>query len=333
MRPLHPDLACSRQLSLLPVAGAPRVLPAGHVGREGRLWRPGRDVPLRGQCPRRPRRTLKSMDFDCILFQTRAEFPGRSVRDPLPAQRRLPRIYLEHDPPQRAPDRHAAPGRRPRRPAGPRHAVQRPDVGQRPHADAGDRARRLRARGRALHGRARRGDSWSSTTSGAAAAGSGPTSSSGSAGEVPLDLVGMDAESLGGLGEVAAPRAARVRGAVSLLLQPDPLHQPRPGRHRGDDDRHADRRAGDDRDGRRSSRTASPASSRYRRGQADRRDARAARRPRRGAIAGRAGPPPRPWSGSRSSGSRATGKTPSRRSPGGRHEHGPRLVPRIGAAS
>ena len=56
----------------------------------------------------------------------------------------LPRIYLEHDPPQEQPDRHAASRGRPRYPAGARDPVQRPHVGQRPHADARDRARRLR---------------------------------------------------------------------------------------------------------------------------------------------------------------------------------------------
>ena len=45
-----------------------------------------------------------------------------------------------------------------RGPARPRHPVQRPDVGQRPHADPRDRARGLRAAGRPLHGRAFEGD-------------------------------------------------------------------------------------------------------------------------------------------------------------------------------
>ena len=66
--------------------------------------------------------------------------------------------------------------------------------------------------------------------------------------EVPLDLVGMDAESLGGLGEVAPVRSSGpVRVAISLLFQSHSLHKSGPGRDRGHDDRAAGHRPGDDR--------------------------------------------------------------------------------------
>ncbi len=73
------------------------------------------------------------------------------------AQRRLPRIYIEHDPPQAASDRHAPLGRRPERAAGPRDAVQRADVGQRAarrHASSSTASCRCRRRATAATSRA-----------------------------------------------------------------------------------------------------------------------------------------------------------------------------------
>ena len=66
-------------------------------------------------------------------------------------------------------------------------------------------------------------------------------------------------------GRGQADRPARVRGPVPVLLQPDPVHEPRAGDLRGDDGRPADRRAGDDRDadghrGRRSRGSSTPMS-------------------------------------------------------------------------
>ena len=228
------------------------VKPDGTGGRGGWGWPDTvHDVP---------EEQIRDVDVDLVLYQhesNRRDAP-RILSD---RQLRGPRVYLEHDPPLRAPDRHRATGRRPGGAAGPRHPVQRPDVGQRPHADARHRARRVRPGGRPLHRRARPRASWSSTTSGPRGRRLGLDVFEQAASEVPLDLVGMDAESLGGLGEVRPHRAAGLRGPLSVLLQPDPLHQPRAGRHRGDDGRHADRRAGDDRDGDGRSRTASRATS------------------------------------------------------------------------
>ncbi|MED5619955.1 glycosyltransferase family 4 protein [Ideonella sp. BN130291] len=46
---------------------------------------------------------IREMAFDCILFQSRQAFEGEQFRLLSPAQQRLPRIYLEHDPPQEHP--------------------------------------------------------------------------------------------------------------------------------------------------------------------------------------------------------------------------------------
>ena len=151
-----------------------------------------------------PADEVKDCDFDCILFQSRRNFAIDQYEILSPTQRRLPRICIEHDPPLESP-------------TDTRHFFDDPqgllvhvtafnalmwDSGRTPTsvidhgvvvpAEArytGELARgivivnHLRERGRRLgsdlflHCRER----------------------------VPLDLVGMDAESLGGLGEVSPP--------------------------------------------------------------------------------------------------------------------------------
>lgn len=169
--------------------------PPGYAGRAGRLpW--GDNVhEVRYEA-------VRDTDFDCVLYQSRAhwEIDGRQLFSA--AQRRLPAIYLEHDPPQVHPTATA-------------HWVQDPNVllvhvtafnelmwdngitptRVIPHGVAvppavrytGDIARgiavvnHLQRRGRRL----------------------GADIFVAAARAVPLDLVGMDAESLGGLGEIS----------------------------------------------------------------------------------------------------------------------------------
>lgn len=75
------------------------------VRKDGRMGYGGRgttfpfgsnviDVPYDEVC-RQP--------FDCILFQSRSHFEEDQFEMLTPQQRRLPRIYLEHDPPQQHP--------------------------------------------------------------------------------------------------------------------------------------------------------------------------------------------------------------------------------------
>jgi len=46
---------------------------------------------------------IREMEFDVILFQSRKAYEEEQFRLLSPAQQRLPRIYLEHDPPQEHP--------------------------------------------------------------------------------------------------------------------------------------------------------------------------------------------------------------------------------------
>lgn len=43
---------------------------------------------------------LKEMDFDLVMFQSREAYEEEQHQVLTPAQRRLPRVYIEHDPPQ-----------------------------------------------------------------------------------------------------------------------------------------------------------------------------------------------------------------------------------------
>lgn len=148
-----------------------------------------------------PADEVRRQRFECVLFQSRANYSEHQFEVLSPEQRRLPRIYLEHDPPQEHPVNmrhwvddpeillvHVTPfnqlmwdsGRTPTRVI--EHGVLEPqDV-----AYSGALGRglvvvnHLRRRGRRLGAdifeRARQ--------------------------SVPLDLVGMAADELGGLGEV-----------------------------------------------------------------------------------------------------------------------------------
>jgi hypothetical protein len=70
--------------------------PAGYVGKWGHIpWGDHvHDVPVN---------QLRDQQFDCILFQHRDHYLNDQFRWLSAAQRSLPRIYLEHEPPQRHP--------------------------------------------------------------------------------------------------------------------------------------------------------------------------------------------------------------------------------------
>jgi hypothetical protein len=79
--------------------------PPGYTGRSGTLpWGANvQDCPVDG---------VRDMEFDCILYQSREHYLADQHELLSPAQRRLPKIYLEHDPPQAHPTntRHPAEG-------------------------------------------------------------------------------------------------------------------------------------------------------------------------------------------------------------------------------
>ncbi len=67
-----------------------------HTGRSGRL-------PWGANVHEAHADAIAGMAFDVVLYQSRAAWDGERERILSPAQQRLPRIYLEHDPPQEHP--------------------------------------------------------------------------------------------------------------------------------------------------------------------------------------------------------------------------------------
>ncbi|MDX5409770.1 MAG: glycosyltransferase family 4 protein [Thauera sp.] len=165
----------------------------GYAGRAGTL-------PWGDNLVEVPADELRNTRFDCILFQSTRHYLDDQYQLLTPEQRRLPRIYLEHDPPQVHPTDtphpvddpdtllvHVTPfnalmwdnGRSPVRVV--EHGVTVPEVewsGElaRGIAVVNHLARRGRRLGADVFSRARE--------------------------KVPIDLVGMDAERSGGLGEI-----------------------------------------------------------------------------------------------------------------------------------
>ena len=166
-----------------------------------------------------PAESVRDLEVDLILYQERSNYEVGRHEILSPAQRRLPRIYLEHDPPLANPTDqkhwfddpdgllvHVTPfnalmwdgGRTPTRVI--EHGVLVPEhvryTGEIPRGIVA--INNLRTRGRRLGGdifeRARR--------------------------EVPLDLVGMDAESLGGLGEVSPPELPAFEARYRFFFNP-----------------------------------------------------------------------------------------------------------------
>ncbi|QEH34772.1 D-inositol-3-phosphate glycosyltransferase [Aquisphaera giovannonii] len=187
----------------------------GRPGYGGR----GDSFPFLARVRDVPAEAVRDLELDCILFQNWRNYLEDQYEILSEEQRALPRIYLEHDPPQEHPTNtrhpvddpntllvHVTPfnelmwdsGRTPTRviehgvfvPEGVRHTgeVSRGIVvvnhlkrrGRRLGADVFERAR----------------------------------------GEVPLDLVGMDAESLGGLGEVRPLELAAFEARYRFFFNP-----------------------------------------------------------------------------------------------------------------
>jgi hypothetical protein len=166
-----------------------------------------------------PAAEVRNERLDCVLYQTRQNWERDQYDVLTPAQRRLPRVYLQHDPPWNDPVNerhwfddpdgllvHVTPfnalmwdsGRTPARVID--HGVFVPA----PARFTGELARgvvvvnHLRQRGRRLGA-----DVFDQLRR-----------------EVPLDLVGMDAESLGGLGEVFPPALPHTLARYRLFFNP-----------------------------------------------------------------------------------------------------------------
>ncbi|WP_435018233.1 glycosyltransferase [Tundrisphaera sp. TA3] len=188
------------------------VGPGGSGGRGDTFPFPDRVIDV-------PAEEVRDREFDCILYQTRANYEVDGPAILSDAQRRLPRIYLEHDTPRPHPTdtRHWFDdpdgllvhvthfnalmwdsGRTPTRVI--EHGVAVPE-GVR---YSGELARgitainHLRSRGRLL----------------------GADIFERARAEVPIDLVGMDAESLGGLGEVHPMELAAFEARYRFFFHP-----------------------------------------------------------------------------------------------------------------
>ncbi|HRO61059.1 MAG TPA: glycosyltransferase family 4 protein [Burkholderiaceae bacterium] len=70
--------------------------PPGHAGRVGSL-------PWGTNVHEVPAEQVPASEFDCVLYQSRRDFDEDRLRYLSSAQRRLPAVYLEHDPPQEHP--------------------------------------------------------------------------------------------------------------------------------------------------------------------------------------------------------------------------------------
>lgn len=186
--------------------------PEGHGGRNGNFaW--GDHVH------ELPAEQLRGRQFDVVLFQSRRNWHVDQYELLSPAQRRLPRIYLEHDPPRESPvdTRHPVddpevllvqvtpfnalmwdPGRTPVRVV--EHGVLVPDTARytgeldRGIVVVNDLARRGRRLGLDLVQRARA--------------------------ELPLDLAGMGSRALDGLGDLPLDRLHARLGRYRFFFNP-----------------------------------------------------------------------------------------------------------------
>ena len=191
------------------------VLPGRREGYGGR----GDTFPFPDRVHDVPAHEVRDLELDCVLFQTRTNYEVDQFELLSEEQSRLPQVYLEHDPPQGHPtdtrhwfDRpdallvHVTPfnalmwdsGRTPTRVI--EHGVFVPEgVRYSGEIERGIVVvNHLRTRGRRLGA-----DVFERLRD-----------------EVPLDLVGMDAESLGGLGEISPPELAAFEAHYRFFFNP-----------------------------------------------------------------------------------------------------------------
>jgi hypothetical protein len=204
------------------------------------LAKPGRPPGYGGRCgpfpfgPNvhdLPADQARTREFDCILFQEDHHWERDQYELLTPAQRALPRIYLEHDPPGlSASDGDDA--RRPQWPTDMRHPVDDPAV-LLVHVtpfndlmwDSGRTPTRVIEHGVAVPDTVRwRGDVERGLviTNHLARRGRrmGADLFTRLRLELPLDLVGMGATELGGLGEVDHPKLPAFAAAYRFLFSP-----------------------------------------------------------------------------------------------------------------
>lgn len=199
-------------------AGVDFYLPVRPDGAEGHGGR-GTTFPFGPNVHDVPADRVRHLAIDCVLYQTRRNFEDDGPAILSDAQRKLPRIFLQHDPPWDDPTNevhwsddpggllvHVTPfnalmwdaGRTPARLID--HGVFVPDDARfTGHVPRGLVViNHLRQRGRRL----------------------GSDVFQWSRARVPLDLVGMDAEALGGIGEVFPPDLPRFAARYRFFFNP-----------------------------------------------------------------------------------------------------------------
>lgn len=166
-----------------------------------------------------PAEEVRNCELDCVLYQNREHYLRDRLEILSPAQRRLPQIYLEHDPPLEAP-------------FGQRHWFQEPR-GVLVHVtpfnalmwDSGCTPARVIDHGVPEHegvgytGEIPRGLVVINDL-GTRGCRLGPDIFLEARRHVPLDLVGMNSEPLGGLGEVPPPQLAAFESRYRFLFNP-----------------------------------------------------------------------------------------------------------------
>jgi glycosyltransferase involved in cell wall biosynthesis len=201
-------LAHARAAFFLPVKPG---RPEGYGGRSG-------PFPWPENVHEVPAEQVRDLDLDCVLFQSRRNFDVDQHELLSARQHRLPQVFLEHDPPREEPTTT-------------RHPVDDPNVllvhvtafndlmwesGRTPTrvVEHGVPDRGLHYRGELPRGiavvnnMAKRGRRLGADVYARAAA------------EVPLDLVGMGAEEMGGLGEVPLAELPAFTGRYRFFFNP-----------------------------------------------------------------------------------------------------------------
>lgn len=205
------------------------------------LARPGRPPGYGGRCgpfpfgPNvhdLPAAQARERAFDCILFQEDHHWHKDQYEFLTPAQRALPRIYLEHDPPGLLPGAAAGANGATAWPTDVRHPVDDPGV-LLVHVtpfnalmwDSGRTPTRVIEHGVVLPGGVRYGGDIERglvVTNHLARRGRrmGADLFASLRAEVPLDLVGMGSSALGGLGEVDHPQLPALAARYRFLFSP-----------------------------------------------------------------------------------------------------------------
>lgn len=185
--------------------------PEGYGGRSG-------PFPWPENVHEIPAERVRELDFDCVLFQSRRNYEVDQHEFLSPAQHRLPQIFLEHDPPRGEP-------------TNTRHPVDDTNV-LLVHVtafndlmwDSGRTRTRVIEHGVLDHGLQYRGElpRGIAVVNNMAKRGRrlGADVFARAAAEVPLDLVGMGAEEMGGLGEVPLAELPAFTGRYRFFFNP-----------------------------------------------------------------------------------------------------------------